>query len=128
MSKWEAWIMEQPENERVDAAIWALEGITGDWDTRVCTVMWRYGLTPKEARLVLALDAAQGRPMSREALYAALYDEETDVSMKIIDVMVAKIRKKGTVKIQTMWSLGYRLPHRLDVGGMGPEEIERCRG
>lgn len=115
MSRWRNWLMDQPEEDRIEAAIWVLEEITGDHSGRVMSVMQRYGLTRTQARLVLALAARPGRPMSRDALVAAVYDMDTDPGdTKIIDVFIHKIRAKG-VKIRTLWGMGWVIDEPLDI-------------
>lgn len=70
---------------------------------------WR--LTPKEARLLLALHARKGAVVSKDSLMSAAYSGADDEpGIKIIDVFVCKIRNKvGEGVILTVWGQGYRL-------------------
>lgn len=72
----------------------------------------RWGLTPMEAALVLALYARVGHTMSRASLMDALYSNrpQDEPAIKIIDVMVCKARAKlGRGFIRNAWGRGYYL-------------------
>jgi DNA-binding MarR family transcriptional regulator len=80
----------------------------------VSGLMSSYGLTLKEARLLLILKRARDRELGRDILHARLYYDRPDdpPEGKIIDVMICKMRAKlqsSPWKIETVWGVGYRL-------------------
>jgi DNA-binding response OmpR family regulator len=72
-------------------------------------------LTARELDLLIALVLRQGRIVTREELYAAVWDEPYRKSDRSVDVYVAKLRQKldealpGTRFIHTHFGFGYRL-------------------
>jgi len=72
-------------------------------------------LTARELDLLTALVLRQGRIVSREELYAAVWDEPYRKSDRSVDVYVAKLRQKldqalpNTRLIHTHFGFGYRL-------------------
>ena len=72
-------------------------------------------LTARELDLLIALVLRQGRIVSREELYAAVWDEPYRKSDRSVDVYVAKLRQKldqalpDTRFIHTHFGFGYRL-------------------
>jgi DNA-binding response OmpR family regulator len=72
-------------------------------------------LTARELDLLTALVLRQGRIVSREELYAAVWDERYRKSDRSVDVYVAKLRQKldeslpGVRFIHTHFGFGYRL-------------------
>lgn len=64
-------------------------------DDQLTKLRKAWGLTPQEARIVLALHAAGGKVCSKDYLLSALYDNpDTAAEEKIIDVFVCKARRK----------------------------------
>jgi two-component system OmpR family response regulator len=73
-------------------------------------------LSAKEFSLLELLALDPGKTFSRTALAARLYDEESDRDSNVIDVFVARVRRKldgaglsGADVIRTMRGAGYRL-------------------
>ena len=72
-------------------------------------------LTARELDLLIALVLRQGRIVSREELYAAVWDEPYRKSDRSVDVYIAKLRHKldeavpGARFIHTHFGFGYRL-------------------
>jgi len=72
-------------------------------------------LTAREFNLLTALVLRRGRIVSREELYAAVWDEPYRKSDRSVDVYVAKLRQKldeavpGVRFIHTHFGFGYRL-------------------
>ena len=72
-------------------------------------------LTARELDLRTALVLREGRIVSREELYGAVWDEPYRKSDRSVDVYVAKLRQKldealpGTRFIHTHFGFGYRL-------------------
>lgn len=67
-------------------------------------------LTPKESDLLRVLMATP--EITKEHLITALYDQDPDVEIKVIDVLVCKLRRKvlmDDVKIETVRGRGYRI-------------------
>lgn len=83
-------------------------------------------LTARELDLLTALVLRQGRIVSREEIYAAVWDEPYRKSDRSVDVYIAKLRQKldqalpDTRFIHTHFGFGYRLeqePQQLQKGG-----------
>jgi DNA-binding response OmpR family regulator len=72
-------------------------------------------LTARELDLLTALVLRQGRIVSREELYRAVWDEPYRKSDRSVDVYIAKLRHKldeavpGSRFIHTHFGFGYRL-------------------
>jgi len=72
-------------------------------------------LTARELDLLTALVLRQGRIVSREEIYSAVWDEPYRKSDRSVDVYVAKLRQKleqalpGVRFIHTHFGFGYRL-------------------
>ncbi|MBK9517033.1 MAG: response regulator transcription factor [Anaeromyxobacter sp.] len=73
-------------------------------------------LSAKEFALLELLALERGRTFSRTAIAAKLYDEERDPDSNVIDVFVARLRRKldaaglpGAALVLTMRGAGYRL-------------------
>jgi DNA-binding response OmpR family regulator len=69
-------------------------------------------LTSKEFRILQALLSASGRVLSREAILAKVWGEDTHVIDRTVDVHIAKLRQKipFLVKsIETVKDVGYKL-------------------
>lgn len=73
-------------------------------------------LTAREFSLLELLALEPGRTFSRTAIAEKLYDEESDLDSNVIDVFVARLRKKldaaglsGNEVVRTQRGAGYRL-------------------
>ncbi|MFT3917070.1 MAG: response regulator transcription factor [Anaeromyxobacteraceae bacterium] len=73
-------------------------------------------LSAKEFALLELLALARGKTFSRTEIAAKLYDEESDRDSNVIDVFVARLRRKldaagldGAALVVTMRGAGYRL-------------------
>lgn len=69
-------------------------------------------LTPAEEKIVACLFAARGAVRTREQLFHAFADAESEVDIKIVDVHISRIRKKlvrFNVHVKTVWGTGYQL-------------------
>jgi DNA-binding response OmpR family regulator len=80
-------------------------------------------LTAREFALLELLALEPGRTFSRTALVEKLYDEEKDLDSNVIDVFVARVRRKldaaglpGAAVVRTQRGAGYR----LDPAAAGP--------
>ena len=104
-----------------------LEWVCGDDPAASVDLRIRFHLTPLEQRLVLILQAAGGRVLTREQIMRRLYvnaslDEYP--AEKIVDVLVSKVRVKlerhgAPFRIVTMWGSGYSCQ---DAPAPTPEE------
>lgn len=67
-------------------------------------------LTRQEADVLLALYERK-RPVPKEAMLTVVWGLESDVGVKIVDVVVCKLRRKlGSFDtINTIWGVGYEL-------------------
>lgn len=69
-----------------------------------------YYLQPQEAQVIMALVRAKGRMVKKVDLWARVWGEDSDTSLKILDVRICHIRRKmGSNAIETLWGQGYRL-------------------
>jgi DNA-binding response OmpR family regulator len=81
-------------------------------------------LSAREFSLLELLALEPGRTFSRSAIAERLYDEESDLDSNVIDVFVARLRRKldaaglpGAAVIRTLRGAGYRLD---PAAGAGP--------
>ena len=71
-------------------------------------------LTVRELELLTALAERNGRIVSREELYAAVWEEQYRKSDRSVDVYIARLRQKlaeaipGSEYIHTHFGFGYR--------------------
>jgi DNA-binding response OmpR family regulator len=85
-------------------------------------------LTARELDLLTALVARQGRIVSREELYRAVWDEPYRRSDRSVDVYVAKLRQKidealpDVRLIHTHFGFGYRLEQEATPLRDGPSQ------
>jgi hypothetical protein len=73
--------------------------------------MAAFGLPQSQARFLAILFAR--KEITKSGIYAALYDAESDVHPKIIDVFVCLVRKRlapHQIRIETIWGRGFSLP------------------
>lgn len=81
--------------------------------TRIAAVARGLKLSPQQARLVLALQAARGRTLTKPQLLAAIAVDagrDDDRGLRIVDVVVHQIRRAiGPHTISTSWGLGHAL-------------------
>lgn len=76
---------------------------------RVATLKSAFGLTRKEAEILLLL-YERPRVLSKQAILSAIWGYDTEIEIKIVDVLMCKTRKKiGFSAIETIWGMGYRL-------------------
>lgn len=96
-----------------------IEMLTGYQTDEAWKVQQGYGLTSSEAKILLALIAANGRPLTKEYLVTVI---GSDAQAKIVDVFVCKMRKKlpEGARIVTNWGVGYAFER--DIGFTFPWE------
>lgn len=75
-------------------------------------------MTPLEEKTLIAIWSRRGF-VAKDVIYSDLYGDESEVDLKIVDVMVCRLRKKLTApthpKIVTAWAKGYA----IDRGDLG---------
>ena len=82
-------------------------------------------LTVRELDLLCALARRAGRIVSREELYAVVWDQPFRKEERSVDVYVRKLRAKlerampGWSFIHTHFGFGYRLSPELNIAGRG---------
>jgi DNA-binding response OmpR family regulator len=91
----------------------------GGMDIDVATRRVRRGgalisLTTKEFEILVALARRVGRPVSKAALAAAVWDDAVDVADNRVEVYISVLRRKvdapfGTDSIETLRGYGYRI-------------------
>ncbi len=72
----------------------------------------RVELTRIELAIAIALARRAGEALPRKELARKVLDPERDPSERALDVHVSNLRKKlgDSVRIETVWGVGYRLP------------------
>lgn len=105
-------VLSLPVEDRLSYALDPLDRLSGGR-----RLDFGFDLTMKETQLLTALNKASPRMVTKEALHLTMYGDLGEVGMKIIDVFVCKIRAKmkgkTSLKIETVWGQGYRLPTPL---------------
>ena len=69
-------------------------------------------LTRAEFDLLAALVGADGRPLSREYLIEVVSNRQTDVDVRTVDALIARLRRKlvgNQPVIATVTGIGYKL-------------------
>ena len=69
-------------------------------------------LPRREFAMLRTLVESQGRVVSRERLFDAVWEDEVDISSNALDVTVSRLRQRvadGGVRIRTVRGVGYRL-------------------
>ena len=70
----------------------------------------RLELTVRELQLLTALARRQGRIVTREELYTAVWQRPFRANERSVDVYVKRLRRKlGETSIHTHYGFGYRL-------------------
>ena len=114
MTALRAAIMALPPGDRLQAALDAIDDLTGARGAAVAALAAGHGLTPKEAEVLDALNSAFPRVMGREALLLRCWGHDSDVGEKIVDVYVMKLRAKlGSYAIRTVWGVGWVLDRQV---------------
>lgn len=116
-------VMALPFSERLPYALELLDELSGNQFTKQIWLKKTYGLAMQESNLFLALNNNSPRVMTKEALFKAICGN-SDVELKIVDVLICKIRKKG-LKIVTHWGVGYSVDEKIEVGEMNNVEEEK---
>ena len=109
-------ILELPEDEQLDYALEMVRNLTQSTDIFKTLMQRFYKLTPKESDLLSYLLRRAGTCCSKERIYGLLYDEDSDVQPKIIDVYICKLRKRlgNDLRITTVRAHGF-LVDRADA-------------
>ena len=107
-------IMALPPGDRLQAALDAIDDLTGARGAAVAALAAGHGLTLKEAEVLDALNSAFPRVMGREALLLRCWGHESDVGERITDIYVMKLRAKlGRDAIRTVWGVGWVLARQV---------------
>lgn len=117
-------IMGAPEDERLDYALDFIRTLTCDAHDDVAHYQ-TMGLSPQQACIVNYLARRPGMVCSREQLMMVMYDVNSDVSEKIVDVHISKIRKKlpeGT--IENVWGRGWKISPEHAAALVPPPRVE----
>ena len=103
------------------APVVQIGGLAFDITNRVAAVHDRpLSLTQRELAVLEALLSRQGKPVSREALFAKVFGIDDDVNPEAIELYVHRLRRKlegSGAAITTMRGLGYVLS--AQSGGVG---------
>ncbi len=109
MSEVRRTIMAEAPADRLEVAIGMLEAILGQSDHESLFWASRYGLSRKEAVIAATLNHADGRTVTKEALYDALLAAGSQAeAVAHVNVLISKIRAKG-LEIETVWGRGLRM-------------------
>ncbi|SNX74857.1 transcriptional regulator [Cereibacter ovatus] len=110
-----AHVMAHPADERLEVALQLLGELTGS--QTVAALRHKFGLTPTQARMLAALNAAAPRVLDHQALFAAIYGTEWDRSQRSVHAVIQKMRAKlPQGLLVSHWGVGYSLARRIDVG------------
>ncbi|WP_271975993.1 winged helix-turn-helix domain-containing protein [Falsirhodobacter sp. 20TX0035] len=108
--------MALPAAERLPFALELLQQLTGQSADDVVRVRKQLGVSKKHAQMLLALNAAFPRTLTKEQVMTAIHGPGWEQDIRSVTVMAAKIREKHPDLIETVWGTGYRLTRKLDVG------------
>lgn len=116
-------IMALPQDERLEAALFVLEELTGRNGANLSQICRQFGLTRSEGEVVLFLNKSSPSVVRKEQIHAALYGCKIDApDLKIVDVLVHKARTKLPAGlIATLWGQGYYMPVALDLPNTAPK-------
>jgi DNA-binding winged helix-turn-helix (wHTH) protein len=120
MKTWRRAVMELPEDQRLETALFWLEEMTGGADQAVALVKKAFGVPAQVAKLIAALNAASPAVLTKQQLYRVLYPNDDDASIKIVDVQICHARRalpEGA--IVTLWGVGYQMPAPLALPDLG---------
>ena len=107
-------IMALPPGDRLQAALDAIDDLTGARGAAVAALAAGHGLTLKEARVLAVLNAAWPRVASKESLFTACWGHDSDVGERITDIYVMKLRAKlGRDAIRTVRGVGWFLVRKV---------------
>ena len=112
-----AQVMALPPEDRLEHALFLLEEITGRPSERLVALRDKWGLSPQEARLFLALNEAAPRVMSKESLLVAVSAGGEVTGVHLIPTLICHLKvKMGRVcTIQNVRGIGYRAQRRLEI-------------
>jgi DNA-binding response OmpR family regulator len=114
-----AEIMALPQNDRLDYAIDLLERMMPvPIDYRAVILKDKYGLAPKELKIVVALNNNPKHIFTRKNLYYLLYGDNIHggPSFEIVNVYICKIRRKIPHPwINTVWGVGFTVEYSLTI-------------
>ena len=107
-------IMALPPGDRLQAALDAIDDLTGARGAAVAALAAGHGLTLKEAEVLDALNSAFPRVMGREALLLRCWGHNSEVGEKIVDAYLKKLRRKlGRCAIRNVWGVGWVLARQV---------------
>lgn len=117
-------IMALPAAERLPYALEVIQQLTDQSVDDLARVQRQMGVTGAQAKVILALNAAYPRTLSREGLLFRLHGPGCEVGDTIVGVYVSHIRRKHPDLIETVWGVGYRLRQQIDLFALTPAKTE----
>lgn len=114
------FVMEQPEDQRLEAALAIIDDLTGRFGVAVLQQAFR--LSPTEAVMLAAINARAPEPVSYDALATALWGPWAELRDPAgVKVYVTRLRRKleGTGhEILCVWGQGYCLARAIQMVGL----------
>lgn len=108
-------IMEQPPAQRLEFALEAIRTLTGGQDINSVVGLSRQMKVSKmQARMLLALDGAFPRALTKAQIMTAIHGLDWDQDERSVAVMASHIRAKHPGLIETHWGSGYSLTRKLE--------------
>ncbi len=120
MTSLRATIMALPVADRLEHALCLIDDLTGHPDRHHTALKTAFGLTPSEAKVLCALNAASPHIVPRARLYSALYGYDGSTREKTINMFVLGLRRKLPLKILTYWGDGFSLPVPVALAAAAP--------
>ncbi|WP_435170797.1 winged helix-turn-helix domain-containing protein [Falsirhodobacter sp. 1013] len=109
-------IMALPPAERLPYALEVITQLTGQSTDDVVRLRKQLGVTKKHAQMLLALNAAYPRTLTKEQIMTAIHGAGFEQDERVAAVMASHIRAKHPDLLETVWGTGYRLTRKLHIG------------
>ncbi|MDB6455116.1 winged helix-turn-helix domain-containing protein [Falsirhodobacter sp. 20TX0035] len=109
-------ILSLPHEERLSYALHVIDTLVGQALDDIAWVRRHLGVSKKQAQMILALNAAFPRTLSKEQIMTAIHGPGWEQDERAVAVMASHIRARHPDLIETCWGLGYRLARKIEVG------------
>lgn len=109
-------IMALPPAERLPYALEVIEQLTGQSTDDVVRLRKQLGVSKKHAQMLLALNAAYPRVLTKSQIMTAIHGTGWHQDERTVAVMASHIRAKHPTLLECCWGIGYRLTRKLDIG------------
>ena len=109
-------ILALPQEERLSYALHVIDTLVGQTLDDIAWVRRHLGISKKQSQMILALNAAFPRTLSKEQIMTAIHGPGWEQDERSVAVMASHIRARHPGLIETSWGLGYRLSRKIDIG------------